>query len=68
MQIFPESIPARNYISHGVAQSLGLPYTMKEAWGKYRRLTDLCKKEWENNEMSHDERIKLCVSVLELGE
>ena len=67
MQIFPESIPARNYISHGVAQSLGLPFTVKEAWGKYRRLTEECKKEWGNDEASHDKQMKLCVSLLELG-
>ena len=67
MQVFPETIPARSYMSHGMAQALGLPYTIKEAWVRYRNLTHECKKEWENGEKSHVEQMKLCVSLLELG-
>ena len=67
MQIFPESIPARSYISHGVAQALGLPYTVKEAWSRYRAITEECKRESEKEDGDHAEQMKLCVSLLELG-
>lgn len=67
VQIFPETIPARDYISHGAAQALGLPYSIREAWKRYRILVGDCNKEWEKENGNHEEQMKLCVSILELG-
>lgn len=67
MQMFPNSFPAREYVSQGVARSLQLPYTVKEAWEKYRRLANSCKKEWKIENKEHAEQLKICTSLLELG-
>ena len=54
-------------MSHGMAQSMQLPYTIKEAWAKFRKLENLCKKEWNVENKEHSEQMKLCTSILELG-
>ena len=54
-------------MSHGLAQSLQLPYTVKEAWGKYRKLKNLCKSDWQIENNEHAVQMKLCISILELG-
>ena len=66
-QVFPNFVPARNYISHGVAQAMQLPYSSKEAWLKYQGLIKLCKMDWKIEEKEHSEQYKLGVSFLELG-
>ena len=66
-QFFVNSFQARDHMSHGMAQSLQLPYTVKEAWSKYRKLKNLCKKEWEIDNNEHADQMKLCISILELG-
>ena len=67
VQAFPTQVPPRKYISHTVAQALKLPYTMTEAFLKFKCLIGLCKNEWELDDKVHADNLKLCMEILELG-
>lgn len=67
VQCLPAQIPPRKYISHACAQSLRLPYTSREAFLKFKCLLGLCKDDWQLDEKSHREQLKLCIDILELG-
>ena len=66
--MFVNSFQARDYMSHGMAQSLQLPFTVKEAWAKFRKLESLCKEDWNVDNKEHSEQMKLGTAILELGE
>ena len=64
---FPNQIPPRKYLSHKVAQALKLPYTCAEAFRKFKKLLAESKTEWELNDQEHEEQLKICKEILELG-
>ena len=67
VEVFPKQIPPRKYLSHKVAQALKLPYTCAEAFTKFKALLERCKTDWEVNDKEHDEQMKICREILQLG-
>ena len=67
VQIFPDSVPPRKYISHEAAQKMKLPFNQREAWLKLSYWLTQCKADWELDEIVHDEQMKICLTILELG-
>ena len=67
VQSFPNQIPPRKYLSHKVAQALKLPYTCAEAFRKFKKLLSESKTDWELNDQEHEEQLKICKEILELG-
>ena len=67
VEAYPNQIPPRKYLSHKVAQALRLPYTCAEAFIKFKQLLEKCKADWDSQSKEHDEQMKLCIEILQLG-
>lgn len=67
VEAYPNQIPPRKYLSHKVAQALKLPYTCAEAFTKFKFLLTQCKSDWELNEKEHEEQLRICKEILQLG-